>query len=451
MWGKKQVGIMTLASGVSIREQGREPVREQMNTLGRGAGLALASLSLAFAAALPARAADAPQPAPVANASPVQAASPAPVWSRALTEGAEPAWPVAAVPAGISPVPLARLGELRAGMTLEGVNQLLGAPHGSVKSSDSGEVWQYVVRDPDPDRVFIASLWFNSKGLWLATGRSRPIGQLAALKFQSAPLELAVAGPASAVPPASPAPPDTAPPAATASAQAAPALPAAPAAAAPVPATPSAMAPPTASASVQPAPAPSAVASAAPSAMAPPTATASVQPAPAAPAASAASSANPPAAPVASAPPAAPAPAPAALPAPGAATVAPPVPVVAAPSPKPDEAPALREALAAWLDDWRKQNVDAYLSHYAPDYAPAGKKREVWEKERRERLATPSSIAVDAQEVELRATESARPKIAFVQSYKSDRYEEKSRKVLTFVKRNGRWLIAREENAPLPR
>ena len=384
-------------------------MREQSNAPGRAGAFALATFALVIAAVLPARAADAPQPAPAATASQAQAASPAPVWSRALTDGAEPAWPVAAVPAGISPVALARLGELRMGMSPEGVNQLLGAPHGSVKSSDSGEVWQYVVRDPDPDRVFIASLWFNSKGLWLGTGRSRPIGQLAALKFQSAPLELAAAGPAPAVPPASPAPSDPAPPATTASAQAAPTPPAAPAAATPAPAAPSAMVPPTASASVQPAPA--------------------------APVTPAASSANPPAAPVASTPIAA----------------APPATVVAAPAPKPDEAPALREALAAWLDDWRKQNVDAYLAHYAPDYAPAGKKRAVWEKERRERLAKPGSIAVDAQEVELRATDSARPKIAFVQSYKSDRYEEKSRKALTFVKRNGRWLIAREENTPLPR
>jgi len=422
---------MTLASSASVRKQ----MREQSNAPGRAGAFALATFALVIAAVLPARAADAPQPAPAATASQAQAASPAPVWSRALTEGAEPAWPVAAVPAGISPVALARLGELRMGMSPEGVNQLLGAPHGSVKSSDSGEVWQYVVRDPDPDRVFIASLWFNSKGLWLGTGRSRPIGQLAALKFQSAPLELAAAGPAPAVPPASPAPSDPAPPATTASAQAAPTPPAAPAAATPAPAAPSAMVPPTASASVQPAAAPSAAVSAAPSAVSPPTATASVQPAPAAPVTPAASSANPPAAPVASMPIAA----------------APPATVVAAPAPKPDEAPALREALAAWLDDWRKQNVDAYLAHYAPDYAPAGKKRAVWEKERRERLAKPGSIAVDAQEVELRATDSARPKIAFVQSYKSDRYEEKSRKALTFVKRNGRWLIAREENTPLPR
>jgi uncharacterized protein YchJ len=117
----------------------------------------------------------------------------------------------------------------------------------------------------------------------------------------------------------------------------------------------------------------------------------------------------------------------------------------------PDLSLALREALDSWLGAWARQDVDAYIGQYAAGYAPPGRKRAEWERERRERLRQPVFIRVAAEEVSVQAADSARPRVTFVQRYESERYEEKSRKVLTFVKQGGRWLIEKEENLRLAR
>jgi len=103
------------------------------------------------------------------------------------------------------------------------------------------------------------------------------------------------------------------------------------------------------------------------------------------------------------------------------------------------------------MDAWRRQDVAAYLSSYAPDFTMPGKKRAAWEAERRQRLTHPVFIRVSADALEVHDAASARPSVSFIQHYESESYEEKSRKVLTFVKVAGRWLIEREENSVLPR
>lgn len=145
----------------------------------------------------------------------------------------------------------------------------------------------------------------------------------------------------------------------------------------------------------------------------------------------------PPVAPIVAAPPPVPA-------APAAAIEAAPV---AAPSPE----SALRDTIDDWLSTWRQKDAAAYLAHYTADFAPPGKKHQTWAGERRERLAQPVFIRISIDEVQVQDAQSAHPKVSFVQEYESERYSEKSRKVLTFVSQGGRWLIEKEDNAKLAR
>ena len=107
-------------------------------------------------------------------------------------------------------------------------------------------------------------------------------------------------------------------------------------------------------------------------------------------------------------------------------------------------------AVGAWARAWSTQNVDAYLSHYAPDFAPAhGVTRSAWERLRRSRISGPKfvSVTIEAPQVALEGDAAAR--VAFVQIYRSNRYFDKTDKTLELVKVRGRWLIRRESDAPV--
>ena len=103
-------------------------------------------------------------------------------------------------------------------------------------------------------------------------------------------------------------------------------------------------------------------------------------------------------------------------------------------------------AVEAWALAWSRQDVKAYLAHYAPDFEPPrGEPRSAWEKLRRSRVAGPKSIAVTikAPKVSLESDTAAR--VDFRQIYRSDRFSATGNKTLDMVKVGGRWLIRREQ------
>jgi hypothetical protein len=116
-----------------------------------------------------------------------------------------------------------------------------------------------------------------------------------------------------------------------------------------------------------------------------------------------------------------------------------------------DMAAVLKEVLTRWLADWSGRDVAAYLAHYADDYPAAGKAHAAWAEQRKRRLEVPGFIHVAASRFEVNEAAGTRPKLTFEQVYESDRYRETSKKTLTFVRRQDRWLITGEENAPLPK
>jgi ketosteroid isomerase-like protein len=126
---------------------------------------------------------------------------------------------------------------------------------------------------------------------------------------------------------------------------------------------------------------------------------------------------------------------------------------VAAAAPKAPEKPAadanaeVLQAVNGWAQAWAKQDVDAYLGHYAKDFkTPGGEPREAWEKTRRERITGAKSIEVgiDSPKVTMRSPDQA--SVSFRQTYHSDKLKSQNRKTLELVKADGRWLI-REEKA----
>jgi tetratricopeptide (TPR) repeat protein len=148
----------------------------------------------------------------------------------------------------------------------------------------------------------------------------------------------------------------------------------------------------------------------------------------------------------AASPPPAPPPAPA-QPAPDSKAAA----VMAAANPEPaakqatDPRAEVLAAVGAWARAWSRQDVGAYLSHYAPDFkTPRGQPRSAWEQLRRSRVAAPKSIAVEINSPEVALESDTTARVTFRQVYRSDRFKGSSDKTLDMVKTGGRWLIQQE-------
>ena len=103
-------------------------------------------------------------------------------------------------------------------------------------------------------------------------------------------------------------------------------------------------------------------------------------------------------------------------------------------------------AVEAWALAWSRQDVKAYLAHYAPDFEPPrGEPRSAWEKLRRSRVAGPKSIAVTIKAPKVALESDTAARVDFRQIYRSDRFSATGNKTLDMVKVGGRWLIRREQ------
>jgi len=104
------------------------------------------------------------------------------------------------------------------------------------------------------------------------------------------------------------------------------------------------------------------------------------------------------------------------------------------------------EAVDAWARAWSRQDVDAYLAAYAPDYRPGdGESRQAWERTRRERLTAPKSIAVRIDGPRVRRVGEGAASVTFRQHYRSDRFKATGTKTLVLHRAtDGRWQIVEE-------
>jgi len=102
------------------------------------------------------------------------------------------------------------------------------------------------------------------------------------------------------------------------------------------------------------------------------------------------------------------------------------------------------DSLRPLPDDFYR-DVAAYLDAYAADFEPGeGVSRQRWEAQRRRRVAGPAFIEVNVEDPEVTFRGDGRAAVSFRQSYRSDRYRDRVRKTLEFVREDGGWKIIRE-------
>lgn len=114
--------------------------------------------------------------------------------------------------------------------------------------------------------------------------------------------------------------------------------------------------------------------------------------------------------------------------------------------PAADESAAVLKAVNDWAEAWSRKNVDAYLAFYARDFDPPGKtSRSDWEKERRQRIEAPKSVAVSVESPKVTMRGANEAAVSFRQNYRSDKLKSTNRKTLDMVKTEGGWQIRKEQ------
>lgn len=105
----------------------------------------------------------------------------------------------------------------------------------------------------------------------------------------------------------------------------------------------------------------------------------------------------------------------------------------------------LIEGIEAWAAAWAARDADAYLGFYATSFVPEeGRTREDWAELRRERIASPGSIDVALESIEIESIDPSGADVTFVQSYASDSFSDRVLKRVQFVFEQGEWKIGRE-------
>ena len=105
------------------------------------------------------------------------------------------------------------------------------------------------------------------------------------------------------------------------------------------------------------------------------------------------------------------------------------------------------DSLQAWAAAWSAQAVDLYLSFYHRDYKPArGVSRSSWQAQRRDRLKRPKWIQIELDEINVELTAENRAKVTLVQSYKSNTYQDKTRKQVLLAATSNGWRILKERS-----
>lgn len=117
--------------------------------------------------------------------------------------------------------------------------------------------------------------------------------------------------------------------------------------------------------------------------------------------------------------------------------------ITAAPLPPSPEATAaaISAALKNWADAWARKDLPKYYASYTDNYRGEFSNAEAWKKSRQINISKPKTIQLDIKNVAMTALSPAIVQVKCQQVYASDLLKVTSNKTLTFVSRNGQWLI----------
>jgi tetratricopeptide (TPR) repeat protein len=105
------------------------------------------------------------------------------------------------------------------------------------------------------------------------------------------------------------------------------------------------------------------------------------------------------------------------------------------------------KAVDNWARAWSQNDVNGYLSFYAPGFqTPSGQPRKDWETSRKARIAKPKKIEVAVGSLQVKFTDNNRVIVTFRQDYRSASLKSSTTKTLVMIKDGEHWLIQQERS-----
>jgi len=105
----------------------------------------------------------------------------------------------------------------------------------------------------------------------------------------------------------------------------------------------------------------------------------------------------------------------------------------------------LEPTIEAWAEAWSGGDANTYLGFYSRSFIPPhGLSRKAWEAQRRDRLGAPKSIEIELGSMTPNPIAEDRIVVTFVQTYRTQGYQDTVQKTLDFTLEDGRWLIVEE-------
>lgn len=101
--------------------------------------------------------------------------------------------------------------------------------------------------------------------------------------------------------------------------------------------------------------------------------------------------------------------------------------------------------VAQWATSWSAKDLDSYFYAYADQFQPEGKKSHAeWVKERKQRIASKSKIAVQVNQLVIEPLDANQMRANFNQIYEADGLHSSTLKTLHLSRQEGVWKITRE-------
>ncbi len=121
-----------------------------------------------------------------------------------------------------------------------------------------------------------------------------------------------------------------------------------------------------------------------------------------------------------------------------------PEPVAQAPAAAPAGGGEVEDVVKGWAAAWANQDVNAYMGFYSSSFQPASGSRKSWERQRKDRLSSPSRIELTISDITVTPVSDKLAQVSFKQGYASNTTKENGKKTLIMSKEDGGWKITRE-------
>lgn len=109
------------------------------------------------------------------------------------------------------------------------------------------------------------------------------------------------------------------------------------------------------------------------------------------------------------------------------------------------QASDVEAAVQTWASAWAGKDVPGYLGSYSKNFQPSdGASFHDWSNYRRDRLSAPKAIKVDVSKMDVQLRGTGNATVKFLQTYRSDNYNDEVTKTLRMARWGGRWLIVSE-------